>query len=269
MKFKLDLAASLRLQYRLGGLAVFFTGFLTLLCLRFLGYRIRNIRRIREQCRREFREHRGPWLICANHLTMIDSVILAYGLQSMFRYMLDFRLLPWNLPEQQNFQRNIFLAAICYLCKCIPIHRGGDRDEMKSNLDKCSWVLAENQSLMIFPEGGRSRTGRIDRDRVSYGVGRFIKDFPDCRVMCVYLRGDRQQGYSTIPKFGEKFSMAVETYRPERLSINGLRAQRVYAEQIIERLVRMEEDYFAVHRQRYSGFDGSRQQSKERRCEVH
>ena len=40
-------------------------------------------------------------------------------------------------------------------------------------------------------------------------------------------------------------------------------------QQIIERLVRMEEDYFAVHRQRYSGFDGSRQQSKERRCEVH
>lgn len=269
MKFKLDPAASLRLQYRLGRLAVFMTGLITLLCVRVLGYRIRDIRQVREKCRREFREHRGPWIICANHLTMIDSVILAYGLQSFFRYMIDFRLLPWNLPEQQNFQRNIFLTAMCYLSKCIPIHRGGDRDEMKANLDKCSWVLAENQILMIFPEGGRSRTGRIDRESVSYGVGRFIKDFDGCRVMCVYLRGDGQDGYSTIPKFGEKFTMTVETFRPERVEVNGLRAQRVYAEQIMERLSRMEEDYFASHRQRHSGFDGSRQQSEERKCTVH
>jgi len=269
MKYKHDLAASLRLQYHLGRLAVFFTAFLSLLTMRILRYRIRNIRQVRDKCSREFREHHGPWIICANHLTMIDSAVLAYGLQSFFRYMLDFRLLPWNLPEQQNFQRNILLSALCYLCKCIPIHRGGDRDEMKSTLDKCSWVLAENQNLMIFPEGGRSRTGRIDRDRASYGVGRFIKDFPDCKVMCVYLRGDRQDGYSTIPRFGEKFTMTVETYRPERLDINGLRAQRVYAEQIMERLARMEEDYFALHRQRCSGLDGSRQQSEEQRCTAH
>jgi 1-acyl-sn-glycerol-3-phosphate acyltransferase len=269
MKFNLDLAASLRLQYRLGRLAVFITAFLILLGVRAMGYRIRDIRQVRERCRREFREHPGPWIICANHLTMIDSVILAYGLNSFFRYMVDFRLLPWNLPEQENFQRNIFLAAMCYLSKCIPVHRGGDRDEMKATLDRCSWVLAEDQGLMIFPEGGRSRTGRIDRESVSYGVGRFVKDFDKCRVMCIYLRGDRQEGYSTIPKFGEKFTMKVETFRPERLDVNGLRAQRVYAEQIIERLARMEEDYFASHRQRYSGFDGSREQAEERECTVH
>lgn len=249
MKFKLDLAASLRLQYRLGRLAVFFTGILTLLFVRILGYRIRGLRQVREKCRGEFREHPGPWIICANHLTMVDSIILTYGLQPLTRYMTDYRLLPWNLPEQENFQRNIFLTALCYLSKCIPIHRGGDRDEMKSNLDRCSWVLAENQNLMIFPEGGRSRTGKIDREQVSYGVGRFVKDFADCRVMCVYLRGDRQDGYSTIPKYGDKFTMSVETYRPERLSFNGLRAQKFYAEQIIERLARMEDDYFASHRQ--------------------
>ncbi len=269
MKLRDDPAASLRLQYRLGRLAVFITGLISLLCMRFLGYRIRNLRQVRQACRREFREHKGPWIICANHLTMIDSVILAYGLQSFFRYMVDFRLLPWNLPEQQNFQRNIFLAAMCYLSKCIPIHRGGDRDEMKANLEKCSWVLAESQSLMIFPEGGRSRTGRIDRERVSYGVGRFIKDFESCRVMCIYLRGDRQDGYSTIPKFGEKFTMTVETFMPERLGFNGLRAQRVYAEQIMDRLARMEEEYFASYRQRHSGFDGSRQHREERRCALH
>ncbi len=41
---------------------------------------------------------------------------------------------------------------------------------------------------MIFPEGGRTRTGRVDTEGFSYGVGRFVKEFPDLKVMCLYLR---------------------------------------------------------------------------------
>lgn len=235
---------SLKVQRILGRLAVFITGAMTLAVVGLMGYRVRDLARVRARVAAEFERHKGPWIICANHLTMIDSVVLAYGLRSIFRYMVDFRLLPWNIPEQKNFQRNIILAAICYLSKCIPIHRGGDRDEMKMTLEKCSWVLAQGESLVIFPEGGRSRTGRIEKERVSYGVGRFIKDFENCKVMCVYMRGDGQETYSTVPRFGEKFTMMVETYSPERLQVNGLRAQRIYAGQIIEKLARMEEEYF-------------------------
>ena len=269
MKFKMTLAGSLRVQFDLGRLASFATSFLIWSVLGLMGYRIKGLAQIRAKCSEEFKRHRGPWIICSNHLTMVDSVILAYGLQPLYKYIADFGLLPWNLPEQKNFNRNVLLRLMCYLCKCIPVKRGGDREEMRENLEKCNWVLSEGQSLMIFPEGGRTRTGRVDRERVSYGVGRFVKDFENCKVMCIYLRGEHQESYSTVPRFGERFTMSVETWSPERVGFNGLRAQRFYAEQIIDRIARMEEEYFALHRQRHSGPDGPGEPAQGHRCTLH
>jgi hypothetical protein len=39
-------------------------------------YRIRNLKEIRRRCAAEFTKHKGGWIICSNHLTMIDSFIL-------------------------------------------------------------------------------------------------------------------------------------------------------------------------------------------------
>jgi len=174
---------------------------------------------------------------------MIDSVIVAYAIAPLYLYMLQYRLLPWNLPEQANFQSNIFLAIICYLSKCVPVHRGGDRGKMKATLDTCQYLLEKKESLLIFPEGGRSRTGRVDTENFSYGVGRLIAHADDCRVLCIYLRGDGQKTYSSIPKFGEHFTGKIETFIPD-MENGGLKAQRNCARQIVERLARMEKECF-------------------------
>jgi 1-acyl-sn-glycerol-3-phosphate acyltransferase len=165
--------------------------------------------------------------------------------------------LPWNLPERSNFQSNIVLAVLCYLAKCIPIDRGGPREKTKKTLDKCIYLMRSGHNVMIFPEGGRSRTGMVNKEDFSYGVGRFVQDVEGCKVMCIYLRGDRQKTYSLIPSWGEKFSMQVEVFTPSVAGESGLRVQRDYAAQIINRLAQMEEKYFAVHRERCCGFDGS------------
>lgn len=228
------------------------------LAVRLAGYRIRNIGKVRKACREQFRRHPGPWLVCANHLTMIDSIVLTYGMLSLTGHFTRFRKVPWNLPESNNFQkRNIVLAVLCYMAKCIPVNRGGDRDRMKSTLEKCSYLLSRGHSLMVFPEGGRSRTGRVDTEGFSYGVGRFVKEHPDCKVLCLYLRGDAQTMYGTFPKWGERFSMLMDVLVPERVDYNGVRAQRFYAEQIILKLARMEEEYFAVRRERHRQFKRS------------
>ena len=60
---------------------------------------------------------------------------------------------------------------------------------------------------MIFPEGTRSRTGRIDTENFSYGAGRLIEHIPECQVLCIYLRGDKQNTYSSIPKFNDRLSI--------------------------------------------------------------
>ena len=259
---------SVELQDLMGRAFVWIVGPAYFALLLLLGYRLRYLRAIRRAVAEEFDRHRGPWLVCANHLTMIDSLVLIYAMFSLPDHFRRFRQIPWNLPERNNFQRNPVLAVLCYLAKCIAITRGGDRDEMKRTLDKCAHLMETERNLLIFPEGGRSRTGRINQETFSYGIGRFIKDFPRCRVMCLYLRGDEQSSYSTIPKLGERFTLTMEVFDPERTAAEGLRAQREYAAQIIRRLVRMEEQHFASCRQRYRGPAGTRQSGEKRGCAI-
>jgi hypothetical protein len=211
-------------------------------------YRVRDLKKIRRRCAAEFAKHKGGWIICSNHLTMIDSFILDYSLFSLGQYIISYRKLPWNLPEGRNFQSNIFLRVLCYLSKCIPIHRGGSREKMKKNLDKCIYLLRRGDNIMIFPEGRRSRTGRVNKEDFSYGVGRFVKNVENCKVMCMYLRGDKQDSYSIIPAWGEKFFVQMEVFTPKPVEGSDLKVQREYATQIIDRLAQMEGNYFALRR---------------------
>lgn len=235
----------LNLQRFLGRITMIVTAPMILCAVKLAGYRIRNLKTFRQSVRDLMSAHQGPWLICANHLTLIDSVILAYAMFPTYRYILNYNRLPWNLPEKMNFNSNKFVGAICYLTKCIPVIRGGDREKVKSSLEKCAYLLNKGESLMIFPEGTRAREGRVDTVNFSYGVGRLLCHMPDCRVMCIYLRGDGQQTYSNFPRYGETFSAVVEECRP-RSALKGLKAQRDCAGQIIKCLSQMENNYFAI-----------------------
>lgn len=249
----------LHLQNFMGRVTIIFIAPLYFLIARLFFYRVRGLEETRRQCTDEFARHKGPWIICANHLTMVDSFIVAYATFSLGRHFTSYKRLPWNLPERSNFQRNIVLAVLCYLAKCIPIDRGGPREKMKKTMDKCIYLLRCGQNILIFPEGGRSRTGRVNKEGFSYGVGRFVKDAEDCKIMCIYLRGDKQDNYGLIPVWGEKFFVQMEVFSPVRSTDGGLRAQREYAAQIINKLAQMEEKYFALHRKRYCGLERSGQ----------
>jgi len=258
----------LLVQYWVGRLFVCVLGPVTYGLIRLMGWRVRDLRDVRRACWHHLKKHQGPWLVCANHLTLIDSAILTYAMLPLHRYLLNFRWLAWNLPERTNFNRNPLLVALCYLTKCIPVQRGGDRDDMKRQLEKCATLLDQKQLLMIFPEGGRSRTGRVAVDTYSYGVGRFVHQFENIKILCLYLRGDGQAAYSDFPKAGEVFTADVSLLEPRRVASSGLKAQRDYAEQIIRRLCQMEENYFAG-RERHCGSLGSPQQGKEPGSALH
>lgn len=234
----------LGLQYLLGRLAAVITVPLIFLAVRLRRYRINDLKRVRSEVARLYGEHEGPWLICPNHLTMIDSILISYGMASLVGHIFRFKRVPWNLPERDNFQRNPFLAVLCYLAKCLPVNRGGSREELQRLFDKCRYVLGW-QSLLVFPEGGRSRSGRVDRENVSYGVGRFLDECPGCKVMLIYLRGDSQETFGMMPRLGERFTMQVKVFDPGAVSGAGLRLQREYARRIVDRLAGMEEEYFA------------------------
>ncbi|PKN34386.1 MAG: hypothetical protein CVU61_09450 [Deltaproteobacteria bacterium HGW-Deltaproteobacteria-19] len=254
--------ACLRRQETRGRLASFVIGPLYFLGMRLLGYRVRGIREIRRCWAALREEHPGPWLVCANHLTLIDSLVVSYALFSLADHIRRFRAIPWNLPEEKNFGHSRLLAALCYLAKCIPVRRGGDREDVRAVLEKCLHLLREGRNILIFPEGGRSRSGRVDPARVSYGVGRLLGESAEARVLCLYVRGDGQRSWSDYPRFGERFTLRMEVLKP-RAEGEGLRRQRAYARQIVETLARMEEETLGAPGERCRRPEGSGESGKE------
>lgn len=214
-----------------------------------LGYRIRNASRLRRRFRAMVRESDGPVLICANHLTMVDSALVAWALGGTWWSVFNFRWVPWNLPETRNFASSGISQLAVWLTKCIPIRRGGRRQEVSTVLRRVQHLLSRGDTALIFAEGGRSRTGRVQVDSVAHGMGRIASSVAGCRALCVYLRGDRQRTWSALPVIGESFYVDIDMFQPTSNG-SGMRRSRDFARQIAERLARMEEKYFARRQRR-------------------
>ncbi|RJP81924.1 MAG: 1-acyl-sn-glycerol-3-phosphate acyltransferase [Desulfobacteraceae bacterium] len=238
------------IQTMVGRVLIFILAPMAFCFIKIAGYRIRDLEKTRKTCRKYFKQHRGPWLICANHLTMIDSLILAYAMMPLYQAVFRFDRIPWNVPEKDNFHRNAAGRLICYALKCIPVNRGGQREGVSATLKKCITVLEKKQSLMIFPEGTRSRSGRICTRDFPYGVGRLMASVPECNVLCMYARGDHQKSYGFIPGYREVFTIRTGILHPVT-NLKGLKAQRDMAGQIIRQLSGMEKAYFAEYRKRH------------------
>ena len=204
-----------------------------------MGWRVENARELRERYRRLRAESRAPLLVCANHLTLVDSFLVAWALGSPLYYLRHYAALPWNLPEERNFAASWWSRALVYVMKCLPIRRGADRKEGALVLARLAHLLARGEVGLVFPEGGRSRSGRVEVDAAAYGVGRLVKAVPGCRVLCVYLRGARQESWSDLPRRGERFRAALGTLEPKSDSA-GLRGSLEIARQIVGRLAELE-----------------------------
>lgn len=207
------------------------------------GWRIARVGEVRREYRRLRAESRAPLLVCANHLTLVDSAVIAWALGSIWWYVVNFDALPWNIPERANFAVSWWQRVLVYLMKCLPIPRGGERGEVAEVLTQFTSLLAEGEVGLVFPEGGRSRSGVVQVDATTYGVGRVVKALPGCRVLCVYVRGEGQTSWSDYPARGERFHVALSCFepRPER---GGLRGTVEITQQILARLAEMERRYF-------------------------
>ena len=185
----------------------------------------------------------GPILICSNHLTLLDTIIIVWALAPLHSYLWHYSRFPWSVPEKANFSRTWFWRVASFLGKCVYVTRGGPREEVKRTLGKIAYLLSSGELVSIFPEGGRSRTARVDTENFTYGVGQIVQAVPDTRVLCVYLRGRKQDGYSDYPHTGDEYSVQMEMLRPTTAA-TGLRGARDLATQIIRKLADMENDYF-------------------------
>lgn len=189
------------------------------------------------------RDRTTPLLLCANHLTLIDSALIAWALGDPLGYVTRFRNLPWNLPEARNFAKTRIQRAMTYVYKCLPITRGGARSGIATTLAQFTHILNRGDTGLVFPEAGRSRTGRVEVDNAAYGVGRVVRALPDCRVLCVYLRGDRQQSYSDFPTTGDHLRTRVRLIEP-KTDHRGVRGSLDIARQITQTIADLESEHF-------------------------
>ncbi|WP_419948755.1 lysophospholipid acyltransferase family protein [Candidatus Palauibacter sp.] len=174
-------------------------------------------------------------LILSNHQSMIDSFPLAYFLfypEKVFRP----HLAPWNAAAQENFFSSPFLAWVFDQFKCIPVRRG--RRDLKALL-RCARELRRG-TMMLFPEGTRSRDGKVGRGRA--GAGMVILQTRPC-VLPVTIDGmDRILPIGArFPRVGRRLSIYIG--RPldyEDLADEG--RSREVAQRIVDR---------AMHRVRF------------------
>ncbi len=206
-------------------------------------WRIVGARALRREYARLRAGSDAPLLICANHLTMLDSFVISWALGGAGYYLRDFGGLAWNTPERRNFADSFWKRVLAYMLKCIPVTRGANRGEVALVLNKVAFLMSRGETAMIFPEGRRSRSGRVDRTNVAYGVGRLVSSLPGCRVLLVYARGEGQQDWSDTPARGERFHVTLRCIEPKS-DARGLRGSLDVSRQIVTQIAEMEEAWF-------------------------
>lgn len=226
-----------------------FGGLLILLMKIWRGYKIENIKEIRNHFREIWEEKqrtKSPLIICANHLTFIDSALIIWALASNFWYLFNYKAFTWNLPAGDFFKKKLHYHLTLYLTKCIFLDRKGTPAHKNAVLNLCRYLLEKGNIVLIFPEGQRSRTGIFENERLRFGVGKIITSLENAKVLCIYLRGDKQETFSNYPPKNSRFSLKMKLITPTiSEEISKKRASVEVIKEIGATIKEMENEFFA------------------------
>ncbi|HVA67107.1 MAG TPA: 1-acyl-sn-glycerol-3-phosphate acyltransferase [Elusimicrobiota bacterium] len=245
--------ASLRLQRRLSLLATYpLYAFIRVVFRWRFNYRFSNAREFQEKIWKELDAHDGPLFWAANHLTLIDSFLVFVAVVP-WRKLHRTRLIPWSTPEYRNYYhlgswpKKIAVRSLMYLCRCIPFLREGEDEASerwrKNVFAKCEWLLKRGESVFMYPEASRARSGWLERHHPKDFLGRLALEAPNAKFLCVYARGENQLYTTATPRRGETF----RSYgRLIPAVLPGETSPRAVAQRLFDALAELQEEWFAA-----------------------
>jgi len=99
--------------------------------------------------------HKGPAVVVCNHVSFIDPIILGGSVVRPMRFVMYYKI--FKMP---------FLSFIFRTAKAIPIaSKAEDEDLMNAAFEKVDAELAAGNIVCIFPEGGLTTDGEVQRFR--------------------------------------------------------------------------------------------------------
>jgi 1-acyl-sn-glycerol-3-phosphate acyltransferase len=126
---------------------------------------------------------KGPVIVIGNHTSHMDSTAMYYALPARIRWNLYFGGAAdrWFLKGRKGITKQPWFAS---LQGSFPITRGGG----SATLDYPKWLIDHGGSIAIFPEGTRSRSGKMGRFKAGPAILAVSKGVP---VIPLYMEGLR------------------------------------------------------------------------------
>ncbi|MFA6514552.1 MAG: lysophospholipid acyltransferase family protein [Patescibacteria group bacterium] len=165
-------------------------------------------------------------LFLSNHETLIDSFLIALGTLTIKDVLFHQNQMAYNVPEIKNFYYNKFVEIFFTTLKTVPISRSGSsRTKIEAQVDQFVSLL-ENDNLVIFFEGTRSRDGEIHECKVGPALT-IIKAQP---LFVVPILLDGIQSIMPI-KYGSKINPHINLGHTGKMIIGKpLNLERFYQE---------------------------------------
>lgn len=117
----------------------------------------------------------GALLVASNHMSYLDPVVVGNAFPRELYYMAKSEL--FDIP---------LFSSLIRLYNAFPVERG--RADLKA-IETTLKLLNEGKSVLIFPEGTRSRTGRLQRARGGVGIIAYKAKVP---VLPTYISGTQK-----------------------------------------------------------------------------
>ncbi|WP_174613616.1 lysophospholipid acyltransferase family protein [Virgibacillus ihumii] len=141
----------------------------------------------------------GPVIICSNHISNLDPPVVGITSPRDIYFM----------AKGELFEKPV-LGTLLRKIHAFPVRRGmGDRNALRSGLK----ILQNNETLGLFPEGTRSRTGKVGKGLA--GAGFFALRSKAAIVPCAII-GPYKPGQRLTVIYGKPIEM--ETYRQNKSS---------------------------------------------------